>query len=448
MLNKTTVQLLALGLIGSMAAPATAEDSALIDALVRKGVLKQKEAEQLRKDACCKGGSSGKLSLNESVKELRLSGDIRLRYQASNAQDNVAAATQNNEAQSFRLRLRINADYKLNDDFFAGFGIGNGSGRTNHTPRLAGSNGNNEYFANGGAFITKAFIGWKPFDGVTLIGGKQTIPFYTTSMVWDPELFPAGFTEKVDLNKVFGISGIKLSFVAGQYLVNDNPENATNTVGRHDAWIYQTQVVASTEIAHGVNLTLAPGYYSSNSGNATIPGIAGVAALTDALANYQTLLLPGDISTTVAGVKAKFLWDFAYNFAGPRDQGAIGLRAGLPAGSASNSENTAFLLGIKLGENHKSGDLSFAADYRRVGLSSVDPFLTDSNWSLGNALNMSGFKLGLKYNLSNAVTLGAAFFYSDNIRANIGGLGVPQNGSQAANVNNMQMLQVDLGVKF
>jgi len=70
MLNKYTVQLMALGLVGSLAATATADDSsALIDALVKKGVLKTKEAEQIRaqmsKD-CSSKGSAGKLDLDFS----------------------------------------------------------------------------------------------------------------------------------------------------------------------------------------------------------------------------------------------------------------------------------------------------------------------------------------------------------------------------------------------
>ncbi|NBV86406.1 MAG: hypothetical protein EBS01_09135, partial [Verrucomicrobia bacterium] len=88
MLNKSTVQLMALGLVGSFAATAAAQDSgALIDALVRKGVLKDQEAEQIRsqlsKDFAA-NSPAGKLNLSSSVKELKLSGDVRLRYQYDN----------------------------------------------------------------------------------------------------------------------------------------------------------------------------------------------------------------------------------------------------------------------------------------------------------------------------------------------------------------------------
>ena len=81
MLNKSTVQLMALGLVGSFAATAAAQDSgALIDALVRKGVLKDQEAEQIRSQLSrdyAANTPAGKLNISSSVKELKLSGDVR-----------------------------------------------------------------------------------------------------------------------------------------------------------------------------------------------------------------------------------------------------------------------------------------------------------------------------------------------------------------------------------
>ena len=135
---------MALGLVGSFAATAAAQDSgALIDALVRKGVLKDQEAEQIRTQLSrdyAANTPAGKLNLSSSVKELKLSGDVRLRFQhdiqqtqandidsttgkaaATGAVNNVSS--HDSQRDRYRLRLRVNADYKLNDDFFAGFGL-------------------------------------------------------------------------------------------------------------------------------------------------------------------------------------------------------------------------------------------------------------------------------------------------------------------------------------
>ena len=58
-------------------------DQALLDALVRKGVLTEKEAEEVSAETAKEVGASsaGKIQIGDWVKELKLSGDLRLRYQ-------------------------------------------------------------------------------------------------------------------------------------------------------------------------------------------------------------------------------------------------------------------------------------------------------------------------------------------------------------------------------
>src|SRR4051794_5152511 len=66
---------------------ARAQDSgALIDALVRKGVLNNQEAEDIRADINkdLASTSAGKIKLSNSITELKLYGDLRLRYQYDN----------------------------------------------------------------------------------------------------------------------------------------------------------------------------------------------------------------------------------------------------------------------------------------------------------------------------------------------------------------------------
>jgi hypothetical protein len=58
-------------------------DQALLDALVRKGVLTEKEAEEVSAETAREvgGSSAGKIQIGDWVKALKLSGDLRLRYQ-------------------------------------------------------------------------------------------------------------------------------------------------------------------------------------------------------------------------------------------------------------------------------------------------------------------------------------------------------------------------------
>jgi len=452
MLNKTTVQLMALGLVGSMAATSFANDTALIDALVRKGVLKKGEAEQIRAQVAKDSAAEklgGQVSLGESVKSLKLTGDVRVRYQYSAIDPQsraAAAATNDDHSTGFRLRLRINADYQVSDDFFAGFGLRTAQsdagvpGASQISPnannrRVADADLANSYYSNHAIGVSKAFIGWTPTSGITLIAGKQENPFYTTDMVWGTEVNPSGFTQQIDLNKVFGFSGVQLTLNAGQFVIQDNLESTASHQSNRDAYIWQTQLVASAELASGVKLTVAPGYYSSNGGAVNDPTNGGTFGQLNGtyIGNMQILLLPGDISTEIAGQKVKFQWDLAYNLDGQNRS----YNSGIARTDSSGADNLAWLTGFQIGENKKKGDWSALANYRQVGLSAVDSAISDPDFGFG-ATNVSGFKLGVAYNIGNATTIGASYYQVDNLRKGISNPGY----------NSAQLIQADVTVKF
>jgi len=497
MLNKSTVQLMALGLVGSFAATAAAQDSgALIDALVRKGVLKDQEAEQIRSQLSrdyAANTPAGKLNISSSVKELKLSGDVRLRYQY----DNQQAQTDTGESQRtrYRLRLRVNADYKLADDFFAGFGLQTTQNNDSGNQTMGDGNVHQNY----SVFINKAFIGWNGIPGVTVIGGKQVNPFYTTDLVWDADINPTGVTERIDFHKFADFGPLELSLVGGQFVASDNAESNASGKTNRDAIVYHTQLVAGLKLSDDVKLTVAPGYYTSN--GAQLNGDGGgeynytkwSSSGTEQLRGLKVYTAPGDVSFKVAGKPVKFQWDLAWNAdannrstlygTAKADAGATTVvdKAGLTAsgktyaknytetpivdalGAAtgasvykstavtattvtpSDRDSLAYLVGFQIGENKKKGDWSLLANYRQVGLSAVDPNINDSDWALSYT-NMAGYKVGFFYNLGDATTIGSTFFSANNLRSSLGGVGSSAGPGSGANA--VQVLQVDLSVKF
>jgi len=507
MLNKSTVQLMALGLVGSFAATAAAQDSgALIDALVRKGVLKDQEAEQIRSQLSrdyAANTPAGKLNISSSVKELKLSGDVRLRYQYDNQQTQVAAgaapnivpAGSENHRTRYRLRLRVNADYKLADDFFAGFGLQTESKSDSGNQTMAGGAGttagqnssSGDYFQNYSLFINKAFIGWSGIPGVTIVGGKQPNPLYTTDLVWDADINPTGITEKIDFHKFADLGPLELSLVGGQFVVSDNNEGAATPAfpgsgkTNRDAIIYHTQLVAGLKLTDDVKVTVAPGYYTSNGAAVTGDGggeanwiswypNAGAAANNgvDQLRGLKIYTAPGDVSFKVAGKPAKVLWDLAWNAdatnrnnlykgvtstastTNPVPATPTTAMTGVGAATGANltyadRDSLAYLIGFSIGENKKKGDWSLLANYRQVGLSAVDPNINDSDWALSYT-NMAGYKVGFLYNLGDATTIGSSFYSANNLRTDLGG-GLSGVGP-GSRVNAVQVLQVDLSVKF
>src|SRR5260221_12429269 len=82
---KHRIALAVAGFVALTAGAAFADDQALIDALVRKGILSQKDAEQIEsevsKNPSLMTTPSSPLKLAPWIKELKLGGNLLLRYQ-------------------------------------------------------------------------------------------------------------------------------------------------------------------------------------------------------------------------------------------------------------------------------------------------------------------------------------------------------------------------------
>lgn len=491
MLRFPTVTLAAaMALAGSMAIPAGAQDaSALIDALVRKGVLTDKEGEEIRSEMKqdVEKTSAGKIKLSDSLTELKLYGDLRLRYQYDNKDfqedpsevggfggddDRSPSGTQRSR---WRFRLRLNADFKLGENVFGGVEL----------QTAIASDSANQTFEDGfrdyPIFISKAYLGWNPTEWLTLTAGKVPNPFYTTDLVWDPDINPTGITEQIAFHKLFSgdneegyskdgktqakpESPWELTLIAGQFIFDDNLEGGGRDPGftdndrTTDSYLFQTQLVASYKFEKDLKLTIAPGWMVYNASSAEdlenenlFEDIAGVSG---AQRNLNILLLPGDLSFKIAGIKTKFFWDFAYNIEGrKRVEDTYNVlerdNVGNDPDDLQNSsfrDRIAWLVGVQFGQNKKAHDWSILANYRETGLGAVDPNLNDSDFALGE-LNTRGFKVGLAYNLTDFAIFGVTYFHAFDLRDDLIG-GQATRGNAIADSNEVQVLQVDLNVKF
>jgi len=111
------------------------------------------------------------------------------------------------------------------------------------------------------------------------------------------------------------------------------------------------------------------------------------------------------------------------------------------------------LIGLKFGDNKKAGDFSLSADYRQVGISSIDPNINSDNFALSN-LNAQGWEFNLAYNLTDFLTAVVTVFYSEALHPNLyGGYAtgnVPGAASQYPIARDRQdlVLQANLLMKF
>ena len=395
MIPKTKYALALAGLVALTTSAAFADDQALIDALVRKGILSQKDADtiesEVSKNPTVVTVPSSPLKLAPWIKELKLSGDLRLRYQWDEEQAQEPSAApgiptptpspslrnptptltaspngRNHVAQRdrWRFRLRLNAEMKFDGGFFAGFSLTtNNFADTNNQTYTGG-------FQNYGIYISKAFLGWNGYPGLTIIAGKQDNPFYATNLFWNPNIYPQGLVERIDFDQLFGWNSagepvsyskegkapppikkshaaLELALIAGQFIFYDNNEYNFDSDLKNDSYLFEEQLLAryktdwfSITVAPALFIANAAGYghdtvangpagnFSSvNTGGFTAPAKTDFLQFLDGTGEERDLfvvLAPGDITVKVANIPVRFYWDFAYNFDGGKRFSLLG----------------------------------------------------------------------------------------------------------------------------
>ena len=439
------------------------------------------------------GGMLSKIELSKPVEKLKLYGDIRLRYQYEDkdpqlfipdgSKNEVDRDPSGSQLSRWRFRLRLGADIQLTNHVSAGVELS-----TNQASDSA-----NQTFENGfddyNIYISKAFIRWDPTPAATFVGGKMNNPFYhVPGLVWDPDITPTGLAEIIRFHELGGHEEPvdayskdgkaykapapierkwELSLVAGQFIFDDNNENNFDNDESNDAYLFETQLLGSYKFDNGMKLTVGPSWLIETAGSVTgatntnpfndSPNVSG------ATRNINLLTFPGDLSTKLAGHPFKFYWDFSYNIEGRKRTediyDLVSLRNNVGQDSDddvtdpndfnkghSQQDDFAYIAGFQFGENKKAGDWSFLADWRQVGIASVDPNLTDSDFAAGE-LNTRGLHVGLSYNFTDFAIGTITYYHAWNLRNNL--IGGEATGDNAiADSNAVRLLQVDLTVKF
>jgi len=438
--------------------------------------------------------AADKIKLTGPIKELSLYGDIGLRYQWDNTQSQYyvdqhgkLVSNHGDQRSRWRFRLRLNADFKLSDNWFGGVGLA-----SNQTPDSAFTTFDGG-FQNYPIYISRAFVGFTAGDWGTFIGGKQKNPFYTTELVWDNNINPTGLVERVDFHKLFGWGSVKeetvttsdgktvvrstsssasspfeLSLVAGQLYFDDNNEYNLYSDNNTDAYLFEQQLIASYKFNKNVSATIAPAYYIYSAGKTNPNNVApfsknndGLPAWVGETRDLNIVQVPGDVTFKLFGQKTKFVWDFTYNFNGEdRAKEVYGLTGEpiaiknssgktvqyLKGSTHSSQDDFAYLVGLQLGDNKKKGDWSIFASWRQVGLTAVDPNINEGTWG-SSRTNLRGFKGTVSYSFTDFAVGSISYLHADNIRQDLYG-GQATGGAKVANVNSSQILQVDLNVKF
>jgi len=174
---------------------------ALIDKLVDKGILTQKEATELREEADkdFTKALSSKNGMPEWVNSFKINGDFRGRYEGFWFDEHTA--TTPTDRNRFRYRARLGFVATLADSFEVGLRLG--SGEIDDGVPAGGMDpiSNNQTLNNNGSkkgiFIDQAYGKWSPLNttdwGGSMTIGKMENPFlFPSTIMFDRDYTPEG----------------------------------------------------------------------------------------------------------------------------------------------------------------------------------------------------------------------------------------------------------------
>lgn len=455
----TTKRLRQVAAAAFLCAPLTAtaqSADALIDKLVDKGILSVKEANELREEADRNFNQaySVKTGLPDYVSSLRISGDVRGRYEGffSNADYDPAPASGSTDfvdRSRYRFRMRVGVVATLFDNLELGLRLTsseNASGGTFGGDPISGNttfqdNGSKKY-----VFIDQAYGRWNFLNTGALAGsftvGKMENPFTFSDMLFDPDYTPEG----VAVNGSYRFSDTQLLRLNLGGFALDELRTSGN-----DPYLLGAQVRMESTWSHKIATTAGLGAFTiENPDQLTTSAVPNQAAGNTRLANGE---LAEEFTPLVADAS------FTYSLSRfPLYRGAFPIRlAGeylVNPSADRGSDNYGWNAGVTFGKSGKRGTWDFSYTYKWLGANAQWEELVDSDFGAfyaqtsafpgpgaaagyANGTNVRGHILRLAYSPTDALTLSAKWFVTELIEEN-------PKGSDS----NMSRLQLDASLRF
>jgi len=260
----------------------------LVEKLVQKGVINSGDAREILKEvkeeakkeretiveetkASLKNEGSLTLNFPGWVERTKLKGDLRLRYQN---EDRHTSAVNDGKVDRNRSRYRLRLGFvtQVTDKIDVGFGLATGS----DDPRSTNQTMDNG-FDTPDIRLDYAYVSYKPFEGVTLTGGKMSNPLWRPSdLLWDGDIMPEGgaihFSKKMENAELF---------LTGCAWLLDEWSNDSN-----DPYMLVVQPGYKLNLGDSAYFKNAVAYYSlinvnDNDGGNSVPNRAGTNTLMD-----------------------------------------------------------------------------------------------------------------------------------------------------------------------
>ena len=364
------------------------------------------------------------------LKDLKFSGDLRLRYEAQ--QFTSGSPSETDDRNRFRYRLRYGFEKKFSDEWKIGFSMASGEASSGQNVDVTSTNTTfDNAFNFKDIFIEKAYATYNPqwalvlpiIKLVTMSAGKVTNPFEkgSSDMIWDRDVKPEGAFEQIDLKLVDQPEvAVNAYVLGGQFILDEDASGTNHADSELYAWQAGVNIIGETPFFETpVNLLSAVSYYTypdfAENGNFLI----GTTSLARGNSNFEgssteldaddfkVIEFYNELTLSALGIPIKPFVDIAHNAAANV--------------TTQDDETWAWAFGTKFGGIQKKGDWEISYAYKRIEANSVVGAFNDSDFGNGHA-NKRGSQFKLGYALTDNVTLNGAAFFVNNLATGTGGV--------------------------
>jgi len=412
-----------------------------------------------------------KFDVNPGIQSMQFYGDVRLRFESRDGSSPSPAGlgvtgTNDVSRERWRYAARIGLRGDLVDDWFYGIRLETG---TNNRSSWVTFGGDTNFGTNGqgpsaknddGIQLSQVYLGWRATPWLTLQAGKMPNPLYTTPMVWDPDIQPEAFAEKLS----FKIGdNLELFGNFAQIIYQDvNPDQTSGVdLGFHkkDAILLAFQGGATYKFNPETNLKGALTYYnyvglgSASAFNYTGDGPPPATATTayfnsqNGINDLRIVEIPMEFNFPLWGRNARIFGDVAKNLDG--DDRAR--HAGHPG---SGGEDMAYQIGIGYGNlglvtgsTAKKGTWEVRTYWQRIEQFALDTNLIDSDFFEGRA-NLQGLYVAGAYSITDSIIGTLRYGYAQRINHNLGTGGSNPDLPYLNPIDDYRLLQFDLTWRF
>jgi len=409
---------------------------------------------------------------NKWLKDLKFSGDLRLRYEAFHLSGNRADGTTppvnkyQPDRNRFRIRLRYGFEKTFNPEIKVGFSMASGEKKgdkgENVDPISTNQSMTNDFNFKS-IWIEKAYATYTPewakvdiadglgVSGLEITAGKFNNPFEkgSTDMIWDRDLKPEGIYEKIDAD-LLKTDNLKLKayLTTGQFVLKES-----GNVGTKDANFFAYQaglnpvfyvpglerpvdVLSALSVYNYQNYARASNWYIETSSMANGNPTNGTSL---AAQNFNVLSFYQEVNFYPFGIPVKPFAEFARNMSNQSGSPTFGA-----AGNGMQGGADAWSLGLTLGKLVKKGDWQGSYQYKYIGANSVVGAFNDSDFGGYNygGTDKAGSVIKLGYNLTDYLTVNGACYLVRPITQR----DLTTNGMQVD--QSVRRFQLDMTYKF